>query len=91
MSTHEIEAVEDGFMAATDDNLAHLSEGCFVRVGTGESAYWVELQHIDGERLRGTLHPELSVAPGVPRDASDVVSIRREQITALGCNRYCSC
>jgi len=91
MSNHEVDAI-DGFVAITDANLARLAKGCFVRVGMGEDACWVEIHYIDGDRLIGAVHPELSVVPGPVHDEyCAIASIRHEQITALGCDRYCFC
>jgi hypothetical protein len=91
MSSQEIEFAEGGFAPATAERLAQLSVGCFVRVGEGGGAYWIELQHIDGDRLCGVLHPELSAGADAPGEPGAMVSFRRGQITALGCDRYCWC
>lgn len=92
MGTGETEAVADGFVAVTEENLACLTKGCFVRVGTGGATCWVEVHAVDGDRLSGAVHPELSAVPAPASiDYCEVASIRREQITALGCYRYCFC
>ena len=92
MNTDEIGADGRGFVEASEENLGRLVVGCFVLVGTGETSYWVEIRHVDGDRLSGTVHPELSAMSGPARhDSCEIASIRREQITALGCDRYCWC
>jgi hypothetical protein len=94
MSTQEIGETENknGFAVATRENLDHLVEGCYVLVGTGATASWVEICHIDGDRFNGIVHPELSadVCP-IHHDYCEIASFRRDEITALGCDRYCWC
>lgn len=75
-----------------DEDLAHLVAGCFVQVGSGEEAYWVEIGHIDGAMVCGMVHPELSgFLCTVDRDSCEIARFNRNQITALGCDRYCWC
>ena len=74
------------------DELAHVAPGCFVQVGHGDSAYWVEIGQIDGSMMSGTVHPELSGDLCIiHHDSCEIARFRREQITALGCERYCWC
>lgn len=76
----------------TDEDLAHLVPGCFVQVGSGEEAYWVEIGQIDGAMISGMVHPELSsFLCLVDHDSCEIARFNRNQITALGCDRYCWC
>lgn len=76
----------------TEEDLAHLVPGCFVQVGLGETAYWVEIGQIDGAMLSGMIHPELSsFLCMVDHDSCEIARFNRNQITALGCDRYCWC
>ena len=76
----------------TEDDLAHLAPGCFVQVGCGDSAYWVEIGQIDGVMYSGMVHPELSsFLCLVDHDSCEIARFTRNQITALGCGRYCWC
>jgi hypothetical protein len=92
MDSHEVEDKTRGFVAACDAELDHVGLGCFVLVGSGEAAYWVEVCRIDGDRYTGIVHPELALALcPIAHDFCEIASFRRAQITALGCDRYCRC
>jgi hypothetical protein len=93
METHEVDDGAKGFVAAIGQDLDHLSVGCFVLVKTDEISSWVEIGRIDGDRFTGILHPELSAAPLCPihHDYCEIARFRRDQIIALGCDRYCWC
>jgi hypothetical protein len=81
-----------GFPAVTEEDLNHLAPGCFVQVGLGESSYWVEIGRIDGVTISGMVHPELSSSLClIDHDSCEVARFSRDQITALGCDRYCWC
>lgn len=93
MDTQGLQADIRGFVPATAEGLACLAEGCFVLVRTGQAATWVEIVQVGGEWLRGVAHPELSGALGPIHDPACrmIVDFRREQVAALGCDRYCWC
>jgi hypothetical protein len=78
--------------AVSDEELGHLAPGCFVQVGFGDSSYWVEVGQIEGGTISGIVHPELSSTLCViNHDSCEIARFSREQITALGCDRYCWC
>lgn len=81
-----------GFATVTEEDLGHLAPGCFVQVGMGESSYWVEIGMIEGVSISGIVHPELSSSLClIEHGSSEIVRFSRDQITALGCDRYCWC
>jgi hypothetical protein len=76
----------------SEEDLSHIVPGCFVRVGSGETSYWVEIGQIEGTTISGMVHPELSTSLCViDHDSCEIARFRRDQITALGCDRYCWC
>ena len=78
--------------AVTAEDLIHLAPGCFVQVGLGEASYWVEIGLIEGATISGMVHPELSSSLClIDHDSCEVARFSRDQITALGCDRYCWC
>lgn len=82
----------EGFPAVTEDDLSHLAPGCFVQVGLGETSYWVEIGLVEGATISGMVHPELSSSLClIDHDSCEVARFSRDQITALGCDRYCWC
>jgi hypothetical protein len=83
---------EDHFPAPTEEDLNHLAPGCFVRIGLGDSAYWVEIGKINGVTISGMVHPELSgTLCLIDHDSCEIARFSRDQVTALGCDRYCWC
>jgi hypothetical protein len=92
MNVNEIGEVNKGFVAVTEDALSHLAPGCFVLVGSGEMSYWVEIGRIEGNLISGMVHPELSDSLClIQHDYCELARFRRDQIKALGCDRYCWC
>lgn len=82
----------EGFPAVTEEDLGHLAPGCFVQVGLGDASYWVEIGRIEGDTISGMVHPELSTSLClIDHDSCEVARFNRDQITALGCDRYCWC
>lgn len=81
-----------GFVGVTEENLGRVAPGCFVRFGCSEISCWVETGRVEGDTISGRLHHELSNSPClIQHNYSEVASISRDQITALGCDRYCWC
>lgn len=81
-----------GFVPATAENLNHLAPGCFVLMLTDDVYCWAEVVSIDGERIGGRLHNELSTSTCLIRHhTAETVFFHRDQIKALGCERYCWC
>jgi len=78
--------------ALTEEEYGHLAPGCFVQVGSGEASYWVEIGQIEGVTISGMVHPELSASLClIEHGPCEVARFSRDQITALGCDRYCWC
>lgn len=76
----------------TPEDLGHVAPGCFVQFGTNGMRCWIEICQIEGQTVSGKFHPELSNPIClIEHYNADIVSIRRDQITALGCDRYCWC
>jgi len=94
IATNANEAGErnEGFPAVTEEDLSHLAPGCFVQVGLGEASYWVEIGRIEGVTISGIVHPELTSSLClIDHGSCEVARFSRDQITALGCDRYCWC
>ena len=91
---HTIKSEQEGARPSTvtEEELGHLAPGCFVQVGSGDTSYWVEVGQIEGATISGMVHPELSGSLCViDHDSCEVARFSRDQITALGCDRYCWC
>lgn len=90
------------FQKPTADRLACLGAGCFVQIPHNGQCVWVELTRKEDDEYVGILHPELSTSQAAtptvvtttdkqfPSDNQEV-HLRTQQITALGCDRYCFC
>lgn len=79
-------------IALSPQDLDHLAPGCFVRFGRHGMRCWLEIGRIDGNFVSGKLRAELSDPICVIEYChTETVSIRRDEITALGCERYCWC
>lgn len=86
-------ALQDGFVEPTEESLDDLGPGCFVqKKESGGSCCWVEIVSMDDTGYECIAHPALLNGEN-DGDVSegDVVSLKRDQITALGCDRYCFC
>ena len=92
----------DNFESVSPEQLDGLGPGCFVQIPRNGECEWVEVSRIDGDELVGVLHPELSTpllttptrsesVNSQPQTANGEVKLCKEQITALGCDRYCVC
>ncbi|OGI38453.1 MAG: hypothetical protein A2140_09415 [Candidatus Muproteobacteria bacterium RBG_16_62_13] len=76
----------------TAEELGHVAPGCFVQFGANGMRCWMEISRIEGDTISGRLHPELSNPIClIEYYNADIISIHRDQITALGCDRYCWC
>lgn len=95
----------DTFQEPTAERLAGLGAGCFVQIHRNAECEWVEITRAEGNELVGMLHPALSsplpteAAPATTeahnqtqcQATNEELRLRKEQITALGCDRYCFC
>lgn len=80
------------FQVPTQAQLNNLMEGCYVRVQDSKDTYWVEIEDVNPAGLTGVIHTELEQCDS----ASDMhdqkrVCFHRDQITHVGCDRYCFC
>lgn len=78
------------FVIPTDNLLNNLGPGCFVQVDQGNGAFWVEINDTDGDVFGGRVHPQLS-GPDCPFYKECDVNFSRDEISLLGCDRYCFC
>lgn len=82
-------AVRDGFVAPTAEKLDNLGPGCFVHINDKGVCCWAEITAAEtAEGFPAVLHPALS---GDDRAPGTEVMVHPEQITALGCDRFCVC
>ena len=103
MSSYCNDEKEDTFQQPTAERLACLGAGCFVQIQRDDQCQWVEINRTEGDELVGILQPALStpLVNTVPEKttstedqaqvAAEEVRVCKEQITALGCDRYCVC
>lgn len=91
MNTAE-QSTQEYFVQPTPEKLATLGRGCFVQVREHGDCFWVEITEGEPGRFSGTVHPELQ-SPCCKPAASigPVADFRSDDITALGCDRYCFC
>lgn len=82
--------MDQDFVIPTDRLLDNLGPGCFVKVDQNNGSFWVEVDDTDGYLFGGCVHPNLS---GVecPYHQERRVFFNRDEITRLGCDRYCFC
>lgn len=83
---------DEGFVQPTPEKLAGLGRGCFVKVREADGCFWVEITEGGSGRFNGIVHHELKSPCCKPRPGmGPAAEIRSEEITALGCDRYCFC
>lgn len=87
---------QDIFQPPTAERLDCLGAGCYVQIHRQGECQWLEISRTEGDELVGVLHPALSTPLSAESTADTAAEpkelrLRREQITALGCERYCSC
>jgi hypothetical protein len=74
------------------EDLGHVAPGCYVQFGTHGMRCWMEITRVEGDTLSGRIHQELSNPICLIEYCNaGIVSVRRDQVTALGCDRYCWC
>lgn len=78
------------FVKPTENLLDNLGPGCFVRVNQGNGPFWVEIKDGDGYMFGGKVHPQFGGAD-CPYHSEVNVLFNREEISDLGCDRYCFC
>lgn len=78
------------YVIPTERLLDNLGPGCFVEVEEGDNAVWVEINDTNGEVYWGKVHANLCES-ACPYDDQETVVFVRDQISHLGCDRYCFC
>jgi hypothetical protein len=88
-----ISIAEDGFVKLSEENLDEVGPGCFVlKEGPGESCCWVEVLSMNNFDYECVARPALSANHNHGNiSEGEQVTVKREQIKALGCDRYCFC
>lgn len=88
----EAEIERAGFAPATAETLRHLMPGCFVLALIDDAYCWAEVESVEGEKIGARLHNELMQSTCLVRHHTpQSVFFHRDQIKALGCERYCWC
>jgi hypothetical protein len=86
-------AVDDGFVQPTQILLDDLGPGCFVqKLESNGASYWVEITSTGDKSYECIAHPALT--KGVSEEViseGNLGTVGREQIIALGCERFCCC
>lgn len=86
-------SVDDGFVKPTEVLLDDVGSGCFVqKLERDGSRYWVEITSVGVTGYEGIAHPALindSDASVVTE--GNLCTVERDQITALGCGKFCFC
>lgn len=82
----------DGFTPASEENLSRLEVGCFVLVLRDDVYCWAEVVSVEDDTINGRLNNELSVTVCmVEHHTLEITPFHRDQIKAMGCDRYCWC
>ena len=83
----------DGFVQPTQLLLDDLGPGCFVqKKESNGDPYWVEITSINEGSYECIAHP--SLIKDTDQEAvseGDLDTVNRDQITAMGCERFCFC
>ena len=91
MSSHDREA-DRGFAAPTEALLNNIGRGCFIKVRDGQSCFWAEVSSVSEDVYTGVIQRALSTPKCQLKSSSTGTAVfRREQIVAMGCDRYCCC
>jgi len=82
----------ENFVAPTEELLNNLGPGCFVQVRDGQSCFWAEVSSVNEGIFTGVVRDALATPKCQRKPSSTGTEIfRRDQIVALGCDRYCWC
>ena len=86
-------AERDGYMLPTEEKLNEIGPGCFVQFKDLSSLYcWLEVISLDNTGFNCIARPALTPsASNQDISEGDRIFVNRDQITALGCERYCYC
>jgi hypothetical protein len=81
-----------GFTIPTQGQLDNLVAGCYVRIQDDKDCYWVEVDEVSDHGLSGVIHTELEgVNCRSELHNKSRVCFQRDQVTHVGCDRYCFC
>lgn len=81
-----------GFNVPTQSQLENLVAGCYVRIQDDKDYYWVEIDEVNNDGLAGVIHTELEDTECQSNLHNQCrVCFQREQVTHVGCDRYCFC
>lgn len=83
----------EDFTVPNQSQLNNLMEGCFVRVHDDKDYYWVEIDEVDKSgSLAGIIQAKLEGNTGSDHlNDQSRVCFTRDQVTHVGCDRFCFC
>jgi len=86
-------SVDDSFVKPTAMLLNDVGSGCFVqKLEPDGSRYWLEITSVGDTGYEGIAHPALvNDCDASAVTEGDHCTVERDQITALGCGRFCFC
>jgi len=82
------------FVVPTTDLIANLGPGCYVQILDNNDLFWVEIETVCDSEYKGRVHPKLNTGLNTgycPFGDDNLVLFCKEQITLLGCDRFCFC
>jgi hypothetical protein len=80
------------FAAPTEPLLNNIGPGCFIKVRDGKNCFWAEISSVNEGVFTGVVRSALATPKCQPKPSNTGIEIfAREQIVALGCDRYCWC
>jgi len=82
--------MSEAFTVPTAGLIENLGPGCFVQIRDNDNLLWVEIDAVYDSEFKGRLHPKLNQGY-CPFEEENEVLFCKEQITLLGCDRYCFC
>lgn len=84
--------IEERFVQPTPEKISSLGRGCFVQVREQQGCFWAEITGGAAGTFHGMVHPELKSPCCKPLPNTGLTAdFQSENITALGCDRYCFC
>lgn len=79
------------FPPPTEEQLARLGPGCFVKIGEDNDLFWVEITDVAKEEFTGVIYEVLN--DSVPEDYAQGCKVQfcKQHINGLGCDYLCFC
>lgn len=91
MNSHDRES-DNNFVAPTEALLNNIGKGCFIKVRDGQNCFWAEVSSVNEGEFTGVVRRALATPTCQSKLSSTGTEVfRRDQIVALGCDRYCWC